>query len=414
MKQSLSDPQILELLHHWRSERYLLNSANAVERFLLSSCFSSIEIEGINTVKERSDRGETLIFIPNHQSEYDWLILQTYLAKWNVPTAIQAGDNLFIGPLDTFLRKCGAFMSVREKREFCARHWLLDSALKLVGTRPFVVTKDKYNGLYLDQIKTVLNRDKLHLMIFPGYETDEYSGEVKYGRSYSGTLNPLSAYVLMVIRSALKALSISYARYIPVNITYERVPEDIVFREFQANTRKSKIAKYIYDHYYTFIKAPISRRLRDQKSRVCIKFGEGIPALTKMKAKDLSKSIRDQLGRLVRVYESMLVFSSLENRFKMSRTDLEERVSTNLDIINEKGLDTSPLYSETGRQSLEEMLMRTVKIFNFPKIPIIPSKSYMTLEYDPYEIFVHHPHLAAYYSNKLAHVLVGAAASKSS
>jgi len=62
-----------------------------------------------------------------------------------------------------------------------------------------------------------------------------------------------------------------------VAVTYERVPEDILFREFKASTRRTKIAKYIYDHYYTFFKAPFSKELRQEKSRVCVKFGQGIP-----------------------------------------------------------------------------------------------------------------------------------------
>ena len=95
----------------------------------------------------------------------------------------------------------------------------------------------------------------------------------------------------------------------------------------------------------------------------------------------------------------------------MSREELEDRVTANLERIEACGLDTSPLYTaERRRLSLEEMLARTVKIYNFPDVPIIPSTSYMTLEYDDREIFVHHPHLASYYGNKLKHVLQASAA----
>ena len=410
MKQDLSAAQILDLLHHRRSDRYVVNTANTVEVILFSNCFSGVEIEGLDMVQERARNGHQLIFIPNHQSEYDWMLLQTYLAQRYIRTAVQAGENLYVGPIDTFLRKCGAFMMIRDRRSFYAKHWAANLVLKLLGTRPFVLTKEHYNKLYLDQIRTVMG-EGLHLMIFPGYESDHTTGEVKYGRSYSGEFSELSAYVFLVIRSAVRQLQIEDALYIPVNISYERIPEDIVFREYQARSRKSKIAKYVYDHYYAFIKMPFARRIRDQRSRVLVRFGEGIPVDQPLRARAMAALVRERMGKLMRVYESTLVFASLDDRFKMSRAELEDRVAANLERIEACELDTAPLYTADRRRlSLEEMLARTVKIYNFPDVPVIPSKSYMTLEYDDQEIFVHHPHLASYYGNKLKHLLQVSAA----
>ena len=76
-----------------------------------------------------------------------------------------------------------------------------------------------------------------------------------------------------------------------------------------------------------------------------------------------------------------------------------------LDEVPGAGLDVSPLATDGQQRTLEEMLMRTTRVFNFPKIPIIATHSYMTLEYDENEIFVHHPHIASYYANKLDHIL---------
>ena len=159
------------------------------------------------------------------------------------------------------------------------------------------------------------------------------------------------------------------------------------------------------------MKMPFARRIRDQRSRVLIRFGEGVPVNHSLRARETAALVRQRMGALMRVYESTLVFASLDDRFRMSRAELEERVTANLERIETCGLDTSPLYT-AGRQrlSLEEMLARTVKIYNFPDVPIIPSKSYMTLEYDDREIFVHHPHLASYYGNKLKHLLQASAA----
>ncbi len=410
MKQDLSTAEILELLHHWRSERYVVNTANTVEVILFGNCFTGVDIEGLDAVDELSRSGRKLVFIPNHQSEYDWMLLQTYLAQRYIRTAIQAGENLYVGPVDTFLRKCGAFMMIRDRHAFYGRRWVRDGVLKLLGTRPFVITKEQYNKLYPDQIKRVLG-EGLHLMIFPGYETDRATGEIKYGRSYSGEFAELSAYVFLVVRAAIRQMQVENALYVPVNISYERIPEDIVFRQYQARSRKSKFAKYVYDHYYAFVKMPFARRIRDQRSRVLIRFGAGIPVDRPLRARGMAALVREEMGKLMRVYESTLVFASLSDRYKMGRAELEERVAANLERIEAYGLDTSPLYTaDRQRLSLEQMLERTAAIYNFPDVPIIPSKSYMTLEYDDREIFVHHPHLASYYGNKLKHILQDGAA----
>ena len=396
--------ELLDLLHHWRSERYVHRVATNVDRHLFSSCFTRVEIEGLEDAKRRAEAGERLVFVANHQSEYDWMMVQAYLTLHGIRAAVQAGDNLFIGPLDTFLRKCGGFMAVRDQHAFYARRWFRNWMLKTLGTRPVVVTREQYNGLYLDQLKRVFDSDGLHLMVFPGYETDEFSGEVKYGRSYSGRLNPLSPLVFLAVRNALRDLHVEQASYIPINISYERVPEDMVFRAYRAGSRKGKLAKYVYDNYYAFIEVPLKRRVRNQRSRVVIKFGDAMTADLRARAKEVARSVYDQLARLIRVYESTAVFASLDNRFRISRTELEDRVDRTVTAADDAGLDTSPLYRDGRRKSLEELLERTAELFNYPHIPIIATKSYRTLEYDDREVFIHHPHLASYYGNKLSHL----------
>ena len=60
--------------------------------------------------------------------------------------------------------------------------------------------------------------------MFPGYETDPYSGVVKYGRSYSGEFSRLSPFVFIMVSKALRELGIEDAEYVPVSVSYERVP----------------------------------------------------------------------------------------------------------------------------------------------------------------------------------------------
>ena len=53
------------------------------------------------------------------------------------------------------------------------------------------------------------------------------------------------------------------------------------------------------------------------------------------------------------------------------------------------------------------MLNRVARLFNYAESPVIPLKAYRTLEHDKNEVFIHNPHLAAYYSNKLRYILSG-------
>ena len=397
---------LLRLLHHHWNRRTLSALSYICERFLLKGCFSDIEYIGLERVKAKVKAGKRLIFIPDHQSEYDWLLLQNKLYRSGIRTAIQAGDNLFVGPLDPILRGCGAFMSVRQEKKFYSTHWIYDLLARAVGQRPLRITREDYARLYPKQLARILGKEGYNLLVFPGYETDPYTGEVKYGRSYSGLFNPLSPYVFITISKVLKQLGITAAEYIPVAVTYERVPEDILFREFKASTRRTKIAKYIYDHYYTFFKAPFSKELHQEKSRACVKFGQGIPAAFTGKARDFAERIRHEIGQLVRVYESTLIFRSVNNKFALSKQELRASVLENLRKLRAQRIDcTAVLDSHSRPYPLDRMLNRVAKLFNFPESPIIPLKSYRTLEHDENEVFIHHPHLAAYYSNKLKYIL---------
>jgi hypothetical protein len=339
---------LLRLLHHNWNRKTLTTVSYFCERFLFKGCFSNVRVIGLDKVKRKADSGKRLIFIPDHQSEYDWLLLQSKLFLDDIKTVIQAGDNLFIGPLDPVLRGCGAFMSIRK------------------------------------QLERILGKEGYNVLVFPGYETDPYSGEVKYGRSYSGMFNPLSPYVFITVSRVLRELGINDAEYVPVSISYERVPEDVLFREFRAKTRRPRMAKYIYDHYYTFFKAPFSKELHQEKSRVCVKFGEGIPTDFHGRAREFAETVRYEIAKLTRVYESTLIFHSIDNRFTLPKRDLKLNVVHNIRKLQSLNIDCSPLHSTPDK---------------------FPLKSYLTLEHDRNEVFIHNPHVAAYYGNKLHYIL---------
>lgn len=397
---------LLRLLHHNWNRKTLTTVSYICEHFLFKGCFSDVRVIGLDKVKRKADSGKRLIFIPDHQSEYDWQLLQSKFFLADIKTVIQAGDNLFIGPLDPILRGCGAFMSIRESRSFYSSHWLYNFSAKYLGKRPIVIDRDAYSRLYLKQLERIFGKEGYNLLVFPGYETDPYSGEVKYGRSYSGMFNPLSPYIFITVSRVLRELGIKDAEYVPVSISYERVPEDVLFREFRAKTHSTKMAKYIYDHYYTFFKAPFSKEIHQEKSRVCVKFGEGIPTDFSGRAREFAETVRYEIAKLTRVYESTLIFHSIDNRFTLSKRDLKLNVVHNIRKLQSLNIDCSPLYSTAERfMSVDTMLKRVEDLFNFRERPVVPLKSYITLEHDRNEVFIHNPHLAAYYGNKLHYIL---------
>jgi hypothetical protein len=102
----------------------------------------------------------------------------------------------------------------------------------------------------------------------------------------------------------------------------------------------------------------------------------------------------------------MLIFHSIENRFTLPKRELKLKVVQNIRKLQSLGIDVSPLRRGPDRFiSVDTMLRRVENLFNFRERPVVPLKSYLTLEHDKNEVFIHNPHLAAYYGNKLEYIL---------
>ena len=51
MRKNPARAELLDLLHHWRNERYVHRVATNVDRHLFSSCFTQVEIEGMENAR---------------------------------------------------------------------------------------------------------------------------------------------------------------------------------------------------------------------------------------------------------------------------------------------------------------------------------------------------------------------------
>ncbi|UCF96608.1 MAG: hypothetical protein JSV89_15725, partial [Spirochaetaceae bacterium] len=119
-----------------------------------------------------------------------------------------------------------------------------------------------------------------------------------------------------------------------------------------------------------------------------------------------AESVRYEIAKLSRVYETNLVFHSIDNRFTLPKRDLKLNVVHNIRKLQSLDIDCTPLHIGPDRFiSVDMMLKRVEGLFNFRERPVVPLKSYLTLEHDKNEVFIHNPHLAAYYGNKLNYIL---------
>ena len=137
-----------------------------------------------------------------------------------------------------------------------------------------------------------------------------------------------------------------------------------------------------------------------------MKFGKGIPTDFRCRAREFAEIVRFEIAKLTRVYETTLIFHSIENRFTLPKRDLKLNVVHNVKKLQSLDVDCTPLHKAPGQYlSIDAMLKRVEGLFNFRERPVVPLKSYITLEHDRNEVFIHNPHLAAYYGNKLHYIL---------
>lgn len=390
MLSELTLEQKLDFLHHDRNDSWLW-LIRQITNPLIRNSFDTLETQGLDDVVSASQDNQLTVYISDHESEIDWILLQRIFSEQEISTVIQAGDNLFVPGLGYVLKKTGGFMSIRDEHIF-----------RVHGRKHTIDKKEYAFKLYEQQLERILGDEGNNILIFPSYAVDQYTGEQKVGRSYDGKYNAFTPVVFARVIEAAKKRGLS-VMFREVKISYERVAEDTAFREFKNMSGKSKLEKNVYDHLNTFVLSPWQKRVRNIKPRVVVKFGEKYPA--EGKGKDLADEIHEGIGKLLRVYPSQLIFASTDDKYKISKKELWDNVQRNAESLDAYGLDISPVINSKGLIPLDEMLCRIERLFNYKKIPIVATRNYQTIEHDSNEVFIWHPHLARYYGNKLNYVL---------
>lgn len=248
------DPRELEALYPYIGHRYrpVTEFGGWVYTALVNSAFCRVTALGQQLVPEvatgmprRHPGDPVFVYVGRHRSEFDYTLLLTTLFQVGKFALTQAGDNLFIGPLDPLLRAKGAFKVLRfkegEVKTYYAPSWLKDSLRKqwaqvrglrrLQRRKPVTITREGYRELYPRYIAHLV-RGGYDLQIFPEYEWSA-SGKKRVGRSKTGLLNPFAPAVFEALLAAQEETG-RPVYLVPVSVNYERVPEDTNIRRIQA------------------------------------------------------------------------------------------------------------------------------------------------------------------------------------
>ena len=164
-----------------------------------------IDTEKLNEIRELS-KTHRLVFIPSHKSHIDYLVLSILLFQNGVlPPHIAAGENLNFFPIGGILRRGGAFFI---KRSF------------------------RGEQLYSTCIKHYISK-----ILHEGFPLEFF---IEGGRSRTGQILQPKFGILRMIAQAIEADPKLPVIIIPCAITYEKVIEDMAYKNEQDGAIKQR------------------------------------------------------------------------------------------------------------------------------------------------------------------------------
>jgi len=172
------------------SER-LLRIGDRFLTWLWNKLYKGINISNAERVRQLSQDGEEIVFVPCHRSHMDYLLLSYVIYRQGMaPPHIAAGINLSFWPAGPIFRRGGAFFM---RRTF------------------------KGNKLY-----AAVFREYLHQLFNNGYSVKYFT---EGGRSRTGRLlNPKTGMVAMTVQGVLRGLE-RPVTLVPVYLGYDHVME---------------------------------------------------------------------------------------------------------------------------------------------------------------------------------------------
>lgn len=350
--------------------------------FISKRLFSGVDVSGLDRLQKQRSAEKPLgqqtlnIYIARHLSEFDWQEIQRVMGGIDMMPAIQAGDNLFIGPLDPVLRHHGAFKVFRDQARIFSDHWLANSIYKFIDPfwkdpflkqvfplfgfkhrAPVVIDANLAKDIYIGYMKHLIEVEGRDILIFPEY-LKLPDKKVKYGRSYSGRLLEFTPLIFKLLRDINKKTE-RKIQIVPVNVSYERVVEDQSFKtlERMKHNRLKKRFVYFADYFFNYT----HWLYQPERGRVVIKFGEAVALKKTMDFKlRLHDDIRKKVGLLQTVFSTQIVGYAFADDRELSEGELVRRVEKTVQELKKTDADMS--YVE--KLSTQEIIQSAYEHFN--------------------------------------------------
>tara|TARA_B100000029_G_scaffold116406_1_gene109205 strand:- start:470 stop:2761 length:2292 start_codon:yes stop_codon:yes gene_type:complete len=270
----------------------------------------SISKENLEKIKELSKKN-TVIFVPNHQSNFDFPTIFYLLYKNHLPPPfIAAGINMDFWPLGPILRRCGAF---------------------------FIRRKAKGDELYLSIFKSYVT-----FLISHKFNMEFY---FEGGRSRTGKLLPPRYGMLSWILEASLTKGKYPVVFIPLSIQYEQIMEGALYvRELKGEIKEK-------ESFFTFLKS--IRVLRRRFGNVSLNLGKEIflddftgdildkDSLDKKEKREMLQKLAFEIGHEINGARVVNMISLISlclldcKESELSDTELTSYIQNELDYLKE-------------------------------------------------------------------------------
>ena len=284
-----------------------------------------------------------VVYASNHRSHIDYLVEPLVLDDAGIrPPIIAAGINLFGGPLGLIHKHVTGALPIRRN------------------------TKDP---AYLITLKAYVSEllHKHDLFFYP-----------EGGRSYSGELKPMKAGLLNACLDA----QVKGLKLIPVAVAYDLVLEDHVIARQKVKRSQKAFSREI---------AELVRYAVGYRSRAFVTFGkpiplEGIDPESKKAVMDVTRHVREEIGRLSKVVPTAVLAAALTR--SATKHELKARIEAVLDTLR-------LAHANLSVKSADEVLSIATE-------PLV-TRNIIVVEQGRYR--VRERNVLRYYARSLAHVL---------
>ncbi len=276
----------------------------AMIRWRVNSLYDGLTYNEANLQKlKKIYANKPLVFVPNHKSHLDYLLLSYILHNnYMTPPHVAAGINLSFWPLGKILRNCGAY---------------------------FIRRSFEKNKLYQACVETYLG-----VLLEEGYSQEFF---IEGGRSRTGKLSAPKFGMVRMLTKSVKDFEVEDIVFVPVSFAYDQVIEQ---KSYEKEVRGAIKSKERFTHFLRLFKYLKSQKQRHGK--VYVNFGQPISYQDLSKkvhlerqTADLVNNICQQINRNLVVTPSALLASAIltQTQKGMKQSELIRRALLFLDYL---------------------------------------------------------------------------------